>query len=105
MKKVLLVLVLAGLVYCGYTFSKPYLTSYFLKGEMQQLADKANLKTDREILKELVAFSQERGLPLTQRDFKITRKDGRTHISVNYSQTVEIPWLSKRYDFELNVVS
>jgi hypothetical protein len=105
MKKILTVAVAALLAYGGWIFSKPYLQNHFLHGEMQGLADKAYIKTDREIIAELVAFAQERGMPLSQRDFKITRYDGRTSISVSYRQTVETPVFSKQYKFNVSVTS
>jgi hypothetical protein len=105
MKKILTIAVIGVLCYGGYIFAKPYVNSHFLQKQMQWMADKADLKTDREIVEELVAFANERGLPLERRDFKVKRYDGRTYISVNYSQDVEVPLLSKHYQFDLKVVS
>ena len=105
MQKFLFILAIAILAYGGYLFGKPYVSSHFLQQEMQELADKAHIKTDREILKELVAFAQERDLPVGRRDVKVTRHDGRTSISVSYSQVVEVPWISRQYNFKLDVIS
>jgi hypothetical protein len=105
MKKILYVLVIAALVYVGYLFGKPYVSNHFLQQQMQGLADKSNLKTDREILIELVAFANERDLPISKRDFKIIRHNGRTRITVSYSQVVEVPWVSRHYSFKLDVIS
>ncbi len=105
MKKVLFIAVIAALCYTGYLFGKPYLSHHFLQRQMQGLADKADLKTDTEIVGELVAFSQERGLPLNRRDFKIKRYDGRTYISVSYEQQVELSVLKRQYSFNIKVVS
>lgn len=105
MKKIITVLVIAALAYVGYLFGKPYVSNHFLQSQMQGLADKADLKTDREIINELVAFAQERDLPLGRRDFKVIRHDGRTRITVSYNQVVEVPLLSKQYRFKLDVIS
>lgn len=105
MKRILTIAVIAALCYGAYLFGKPYVSSYFLQRQMQYMADKADLKTNPEILEELGAFAKERGLPLKQDDFKIKRHDGRTYISVTYSQNVEVPLLKRHYEFELEVVS
>ena len=105
MKKILLVAMLGIFCYGGWLFGRPYLTNHFLKGQMQGLADKAYIKTDLEIITELVAFSQDRDLPLEYRDFKVTRHDGRTSISVSYKQVVEVPFYSREYKFAVSVIS
>jgi hypothetical protein len=105
MKKILSILLIAAVFYVGYLFSKPYISSHFLQKQMQGLADKADLKTDREIIGELVAFANERDLPIHRRDFKIKRHDGRTYISVSYGQVVEVPGISRQYKFKLEVSS
>jgi hypothetical protein len=105
MKKILVIVVTLLAVYVGYLFGKPYLTKHFLQQQMKGLADKADLKTDREIVSELVSFSKERGLPLSRRDFKVMRHDGRTRIKVSYSQVVEIQGLRKDYKFSIDVIS
>lgn len=105
MKKFLSILVIAALAYGGYLFGRPYVTNHFLHQQMQGLADKADLKTDREIVEELVAFAQERSLPLDRRDFKVIRHDGRTRITVSYNQVVEVPGITRQYKFKLDVIS
>jgi hypothetical protein len=105
MKKIVILIIVGVLGYGGWMFSKPYVQRHFLQGQMQGLANKADIKTDREILMELVAFAQERGIPLSQRDFKINRYDGRTSISVTYKQVVDTPVFSKQYRFNVSVTS
>ncbi len=105
MKKIISIIVVAALCYTGYLFCKPYVSSHLLQKQMQGLADKGDLKADWEIVDELVAFAKERGLPLERRDFKIRRHDGRIHISVSYTQEVEVPLLKREYSFDLEVVS
>ena len=105
MKTVIFIVVIGALGYGGYLFGKPYVNSHFLQKQMQGLADKADLKSDREIVTELVAFAQERGIPLDRRDFKLKRYDGRMYISVSYEQVVEVPMIKKQYQFTLEVVS
>jgi hypothetical protein len=105
MKKVLAVVIIGLIAYGGWIFSKPYVQNHFLQSQMQGLADKAHLKNDREIINELVAFAQERDLPLVQRDFKVQRHDGRTSITVKYEQFVETPIYSRGYKFSTSVRS
>lgn len=105
MKKVLVVVIMGMFVYGGWIFSKPYVQNHFLQSQMQGLADKAHLKNDREIINELVAFAQERDLPLVHRDFKVLRHDGRTSITVKYEQLVETPVYSRGYKFTTSVTS
>jgi hypothetical protein len=105
MKKFLYVAVVATLLYGGYLFGKPYVANHFLHQRMQGLADKADLRTDREILNELEAFAQERDLPISRRDFKVIRHDGRTRITVAYSQIVEVPGITRRYSFSIDVIA
>lgn len=105
MRRFIAIFTIAVLAYGGYLFGKPYLMSHFLKSQMQGLAEKADLKTDREIITELVAFAQERHLPVNRRDFEIIRHDGRTRIKVSYDQVVEVPGIKREYRFNLDVIS
>ena len=103
--KFIYILVIGLLLYVGYAFGKPYVSNHFLHQQMQGLADKAHLKTDRDILNELEAFAQERGLPISRRDFKVIRHDGRTRITVAYSQVVEVPGITRQYSFSIDVIA
>ena len=105
MKKLIYTLIIATLVYGGYMFGKPHLTCHFIKKQMQGLADHADKKSDREIVSELIAFAGERDLRLTRKEIKVTRHDGRTSISVKYSQVVEVPGITRNYSFDLRVIS
>jgi hypothetical protein len=105
MKKILIVVIVGILGYGGWLFAKPYMQNHFLQRQMQGLAHKAHLKNDREIIQELVAFANERDLPLGRRNFEVQRYDGRTIITVKYEQVVETPVLSKAYRFNTSVRS
>lgn len=70
-----------------------------LRDAMQQQARFADGRTDDQIRTRLVAFVDSMGMPLGARKIKVVRTENRITISADYEQTIDFPFISKRFDF------
>lgn len=94
-------LILAAGIYYGVHFGEPWFRYYQLLDEMRSSARLAPTLNDGVIRRRLEAKVEELGLPPEARKFQITRTGNprRIVISVQYSETVQVPLIRHTFVF------
>lgn len=93
----LLILSLIG--YVGVHASDAAFKYYRLRDAMQQEARFAHRRSDDQIRTRLRAFVDSMEIPVAARRINVRRTETGITIGADYSQTIDFPFLSKRFEF------
>jgi hypothetical protein len=95
--KLVMLVVVAGAVYCAYAFGKVYWHKYALRDEMDRQLSYAGQLADETIRQGLVKAAAEMHLPVSPDRIQVSRTDARTiQASVRYTETVNLLFTKKR---------
>jgi hypothetical protein len=95
--KLVLLVVVAGAVYCGYAFGKVYWHKYALRGELDRQMSYAGQLADETIRQELIKAAMGMHLPVTEDRIQVSRTGARTvQISIRYTDDVNLLFTHKR---------
>lgn len=93
----LLIITIIG--YLGMHASDAAFTYYRFRDAMQQEARFAHRRTDEQIRERLQAFVDSLDVPAAARKIHIDRRESGIRISADYTEAIEFPFFTKRFDF------
>ena len=95
--KLVVLVVLAGAVYCAYAFGRVYWHKYALRDEMDRQLSYAGQLADETIRQELVKAAVGMHLPVSEDRIQLTRTSPRTiQVSIRYTENVNLLFTTKR---------
>ena len=94
-----MLLILVVVAYFGINVGQAYFDYYALRDSMQQQARFGARMSDEQIRRALVAKVDSLGLPEDAANFQIRRESGRTVISTEYVQSIELPLFVRDFTF------
>jgi hypothetical protein len=91
-------LILLG-IHVGYTFASPVVKNRMLEGKMKDIAKRPGMRKEVEIRRDVLAFANEKGIPLPAENLAVREVNGHYVIGARYRTAVKVLFLERDYEF------
>jgi len=98
-KGLLTVFLILGAMHLAYLFSSPTIKNRMLEGKMREIAQDGVMKPESQIRREVMAFVDEKGIPLSADAVVIQKENNRVTIAAHYTDSVQFWFYRRDYEF------
>jgi hypothetical protein len=88
-----------ALLQAGFLFASPMVKNSMLEGKMRELARSKTAKSETSLLRDIMEFVDEKGIPLDEKEIVIVVKDNKATIAAHYTTQVKYLKYVHRYEF------
>jgi len=83
----------------GYQIAAPAINNTLLEGKMKDIVKNRGLREEREMIRDTMAFAQDKNIPLKKSQLNVRLENGRATIAAAYEVDAKVLFYTKHYRF------